>query len=163
MVTTSAPGWTADWLNAWLAAIGVTVLCPEVSLSWSEDGPPHAIFEISGSTPLPDLVAARLPRRDEISGYAIARHADRCAESFDRHVSPRAFVERAELSRRGGDHTLSSTVTDLTVDPSTRAQSIDHSPFDPAAPKGITLHERLLSVTDIISTDTVEQIGASSL
>lgn len=25
-----APGLTADWLNAWLAAIGVTVLVPEV-------------------------------------------------------------------------------------------------------------------------------------
>jgi len=29
----AAPGLTADWLNAWLAAIGVTVLVPQARLS----------------------------------------------------------------------------------------------------------------------------------
>jgi len=48
-----APGLTADWLNAWLAAIGVTVLVPGIRLGWSADPLPVAHFDI----PVGDVVA----------------------------------------------------------------------------------------------------------
>jgi len=55
-----------------------------------------------------------------------------------------AFVQRAAIARALSDFSLGSSVTDLAKDVGTGAPSIEHSPFDPPAPKGVTLWERVV-------------------
>ena len=55
------PGLPADWLNGWLAAIGVTVLVPGTRLCWTDDGVPSAVLETEQPVDLPKVVAEALP------------------------------------------------------------------------------------------------------
>lgn len=148
-----APGLTADWLNGWLAAIGVTVLLPDTLLRWERVEPPVAVFladtEDLGSRIYDALIASR-PR---IAASAIAKHLDGRSD-FPRTVTREAFIDRAELARRDHDGWLGASVTDLAA--GEREEGLRHSPFDPPVPRGITLHERALTCLD-----QVEHGGAS--
>lgn len=138
------PGLTVDWLNAWMAALGICVLVPEVRLRWCDGPVPHACFSLPGEgPPLAELVASALPSEEQLGGLAIAR-ARRGYVELKRTVSLADYADRAGLARRARDLSLSSTLTDLDDTPRS-ADGLPHSPFDPAVPRGVTLWERAVS------------------
>ncbi len=141
MATYVALGWPADWVNAWLAAVGVTVLLDDVALSWTDDPLPVAEFHGDVSE-LPSRLFAALPDDDELGRWAISRrHGDvGIVGEFDRNPSIEVFRERAAWARRTGDFTLQATVTDL--DAAAADGLLAHGRFDPPVPKGITVFER---------------------
>lgn len=130
-----APGLTADWLNAWLAAIGITVLLPDAKLLWTDDPLPKAIFTLpDDSEPLAERVAAALPSPTEIDQLAIA--------GMGRKVWLAEYQMRAAGARATNDSSMSSSVTDLALDKDGLAE---HGPLDPPAPRGETLFTRLVA------------------
>ena len=157
----NAPGLTVDWLNAWLAAIGICVLLPEARLRWTNDAVPSACFRLpDGLGSLAEAVAQRLPSEEALGQLSIARDLAGHSE-LSRKVPLENYRDRAALARRTGDTTLSSTVTDLSSDPK-RAGDLPHSPFDPAVPKGLTLWQRALSCRQAV-TSPGPQVAASLL
>lgn len=121
-----APGLTADWLNAWLAAIGVTVLLPRTHLRWTEDPLPKAIFTSPHDQgPLPDQIAAALPTTHQIATWVISNITGKVN-------SPAAYAQLAAQARAHHDDTLALTVTDLGK-PNDDG-SYPKAPFDPPVP-----------------------------
>ncbi|MCZ7537436.1 MAG: hypothetical protein M5T61_17020 [Acidimicrobiia bacterium] len=144
-----APGLVVDWLNGWLAALGITALLPEVRLSWTGGAVPHAGYLLpADAPPLAELVAAAMPTLDEIDELAIARRRSGCAE-FTRNVSLGVYAERAQIARATGDWSLSATLTDLVTQ--IPRDGLPHSPFDPPVPKGITIWQRLRSCREAVT------------
>lgn len=154
MPTYTAPGLPADWVNGWLAALGVTILVPDCRLSWTNDPTPIARLDHD------DIITALInafPTSDSISDLAIARHHQNAHHEFPRTVPLDAYNERAALAARHGDASLACTVTDLNPG---KTEPISHSPFDPSAPQGITVHQRLTSCRNSI-TDPSNNIPAT--
>lgn len=138
------PGLSADWLNAWLAAIGITVLLPGVRLAWTSDPIPSALlYAPDHLLPLAPALAAAMPTDDDLRGLSISRTEGQDLPEFPRRVDLPAFAVRAQLERRRHDGFLSASVTDL-IDP-LPAEGLPHSPFDPPMPRGVTLWERAVS------------------
>ncbi len=136
------PGLPASWINAWLAAVGATVLNSRLRLNWTEDGTPQAVLSATEEDPL-DLLAESWPRRDAVELMPIARKWPN-TENMGRKVGVSAFASRVAATRRDPHAwTLSSTMTDLDVD---RHGQVAHAPFDPPVPQGRVLHERLLGI-----------------
>lgn len=132
-----APGLPASWLNAWLAALGITVLVPDAKLSWTGGTDPVARLHH------PDVVgalASAIPDESQLQQLAIARTHPQVSEELPRKVTRQEYLARVVLAQTG-DFTLGATLTDLCPDPS---DEIAHGPFDPPVPRGITLHERLV-------------------
>lgn len=134
-----APGLTADWLNGWLAAIGIAVLMDDVKLAWSADAVPHALFEVSSAGFL-ERLAVCLPTEQTLADSTIARSLPETQHVFARNVTIESFRERAAIERSRGGGLLAASVTDLRAkaDPN----SLDHGAFDPGAPRGETLWSR---------------------
>jgi hypothetical protein len=154
-----AAGLTVDWLNSWMAAIGVCVLVPEARLCWTDDPVPTACFALSAQAPqLVELVVAALPSAEGLAQLAIARRRDGYVE-LGRKVSLVQYAGRAALARQTRDMSLSSTVTDLVAD-TQLADDLPHSPFDPPVPRGITLWERAVSCRKEIA-DPVAEVAAT--
>lgn len=130
----------ASWINGWLAAIGVALLLPEVRLHWSDHPIPRAVFDIP--QPLLPALAQAFPTRDEVAALSSARTLPGIDSELPRKVTPAQFATRSNVARRTGDAGLSSTVTDLHA---VENEGCDHSPFDPPAPKGLTIWQRLAS------------------
>lgn len=151
-----AVAWRADWLSAWLAAIGVTRQLPQVKLSWSDDTNPAAVF----TTPAVELLEDALPTNADVVEIVIAReHAD-SAMTFPRNPTLEEFAARAEVARKTGDWSLGSTVSDI-LPP--KRKYFQHSPFDPSVPAGVTLHDRMKSALGETSRDRVADSMAGSL
>lgn len=148
-----ARGLTADWLNAWLAAIGATVIVPDLSLSWTEDPLPAANFTWEGSMSLPERIAHYLPSTSELERLAIARTHSQSSTVFDRNPSPVAFAGRAEVARRNGDYSLGMSLTDLGAKP---GEGYVHSPFDPPAARGTTLWDRVVACRSALTTPVTD-------
>lgn len=147
----AAPGLTVDWLNGWLAAIGVTVLVPNARLRWSSDAVPHAVFAVPDDGPSAvERIAAALPTVDDLASLAIARPGDGGAE-FARKVALDTYRLRAGLARAIRDWSLSSSVTDLVAE--LPPDGLQHSPFDPSAPRGVTLWERVVACRRVIGAE----------
>jgi hypothetical protein len=143
-----APGLTLDWLNGWLAALGVTVLVPDVRLGWTSDVVPSACFTLAqGASSVAEMVGEALPSVDDLGALAIARQRSDGAE-LGRRVGLDTYLDRAALARRSGDTSLSSTLTDLVAE--LPKEGLPHSPFDPPMPKGVTLWERLVACREAI-------------
>jgi hypothetical protein len=139
VIEIAARGWTADWLVGWLAAIGVVQRGVGVKLRWSSDPMPYAIFR----TPNEAAIEATWPSLDELQSIAIARELPGLDyESFDRNPSRGAYAARARMARATGDLSLGATVSDLGV---AASDPLEHSPLDAAAPRGITLGQRVVS------------------
>lgn len=153
-----APGLTGDWLNAWLAAVGITVLLPDVKLAWTDDPIPSAVFSVSDGDPLPTRIASALPSLDELDELVIARQRPDCAYSLGQKADQAAFAERADLARRFGDFALAAIVTDLAVDDVGLPR---HSPFDPGRPRGVTFHEALSASRENLATPVEPTVEAS--
>ncbi len=139
MACAVAPGLPGDWLNGWLAAIGITVLVSEARLSWSGTAIPVAQFDHDGDLSLARMVAENLPPKRSLDSLAIS--------SLKRNVSLSAFRENAGKARGAGDHSLASSVSDLVV---RNDDNLPHGAFDPGAPRGETLHSRLIRCREAI-------------
>ena len=155
MTEVECPGLPADWLNAWLAAIGLLVLEPRLRLSWTQGASPNAVLTTNSGAEDPLMLAARAwPSSERLQAMPIAQHREGLLE-MRRTVPLEVFQQRAELARSHPDSwTLSSTVTDLCVDVAAD-KTVRHAPLDPKGPGTIKwLHHRLLK-----SHSMVEQPG----
>lgn len=152
-----APGLSVDWLNGWMAAIGVCVLLPEARLSWTDDPVPTARFLVPGDTLLPELAAQHLPSEEQLGRLAISRHLDGRLE-LPRTVTLAAYTNRVDIERKTRDASVSSTLTDLVDD--NQLDDLPHSPFDPAAPGGFTLWKRVMLCRQAIK-DPVRDLAAT--
>ncbi len=153
------PGLPASWINAWLAAVGATVLDPRIRLSWTGDVSPRAILSAPERDPVA-LLAESWPHREAVEVMPIARKWPH-TEDLGRKVRVPAFASRVAATRRDPHAwTLSSTMTDLDVN---KQGEVAHAPFDPPAPQGRVLHERLLGILLTPSAErlalTLEGIG----
>lgn len=139
------PGWRASWVNAWLAAVGATVLDGRIRLRWTTDAEPVAVLSSEQADPVAALVEL-WPDAESLSQLPIAEDWQGAA-TLRRKVRVEAFAARAHAAR-SHEHswTLSSTMTDLSVD---EHGEVAHAPFDPPGPGTIKwLHHRLLKVHD---------------
>jgi hypothetical protein len=152
--THSASGLDGGWLNAWLAAVGITVLLPEARLAWSGGGRPHAIIHVP-TDDLPSAIAAALPPADALGALAIAKKLDD-GTTLGQRFSSDAFAARAGRARATGDWTLGVLATDA-VDTGEPV----NSPFNTPAPKGLTLHDRFASCRGALADDASGRIAAS--
>lgn len=155
-----APGLPADWLNAWLAAIGVTVIVPGARLSWSDDARPVASFELVDDDPA-RCIAEHLPTVADVDRLVIAKKLEGTTTVFAREVTLDAFRERAEFARLRKDFSLACSVTDLIAGKRFDPKKLEHSPFDPPAPKGETLHDRLRRCAMEVASDPVGRVRAT--
>jgi hypothetical protein len=159
MTVEEAPGLPADWLNGWLAAVGITVLVPTARLAWSDHVVPHAWFEVPRSVTLAGEILAGLSDPTGLDQFAIARKHQASAIDFERRVSLDAFRDRARLARSERDGTLEMSVTDLAI---SRDGQLEHAPLDPPAPQGRTLHQRFAScVSELQSASSETSIRAT--
>lgn len=129
---TVAPGLPADWLNGWLAAVGVTVLLPDARLAWTGDPTPLARFEVPPGASLAQRIASALPSLRDLDALVIA--------SSGRDVGMAAFRDLSQAARVRRDASLASSVTDLVQAEDGKAA---HGRFDPPTPRGETLFTRL--------------------
>ena len=60
MAEVKCPGLPAFWLNAWLAAVGATVLVPRIRLRWTGDRTPVAVLSSEDGDPV-ELLASSWP------------------------------------------------------------------------------------------------------
>lgn len=148
------PGLPASWVNAWLAAVGATVLCPTLRLRWTVGGTPHAVLCAQTDDPV-EILASSWPGRATLDDIPIRRSWPG-TEDLPRNVPVEAFASRtAALRSHPLSWTISSTITDLHVDDN---GNVAHAPFDPPVPRGYVLHDRLLrlhsspTVTDLRRT-----------
>ncbi len=135
-------GLTADWLNAWLAAVGATVLNDAIRLRWTTDTIPVAVLAVDGDDDPVDALAGSWPDRERLGEMPIANEWSGL-DRMGRKVSLDAFRGRARTARSHADAwTLSSTMTDLHV---YESGEVAHAPLDPPGPGTIKwLHHRLL-------------------
>ena len=143
MAETICPGLPASWINAWLAAVGATVLDSRIALRWTTGRTPAAVLVADDVDPV-EALAASWPDREMLAELPIAEHWH-STPPMPRRVAVEAFKARAHAARgHPFSWTLSSTVTDLSLDAN---REVAHAPFDPSGP-GPTkwLHHRLLKV-----------------
>lgn len=158
MHTLVCPGLPAAWVNAWLAGIGATVLDPRIRLHWTEANTPVAVLTSGESDPL-EALAASWPDAAFLSELPLAEEWNNDG-ALQRKVSIDQFVNRVRKAR-GHPYawTLSSTMTDLSVDAS---GEVAHAPFDPAG-TGPTkwLHHRLAKVHGLVGPAGVDRLRDS--
>ena len=149
-------GLRADWLNGWLAAVGATVLAPTLRLRWTLDGSPRAVLSLEEAEPA-ELLAAAWPRSAALKDLPISRNWGD-TPPVTRKVSVPAFAARVQALRsHPSSWTLSSTMTDLHVE---ATGEVAHAPFDAPAPRGFTLHDRLVKVSGLVEP-SVERLVES--
>lgn len=142
MKEVTCPGLPASWINAWLAAVGTTVLSPKLRLRWTLEGTPQAVLCSQQDDPVA-VLASSWPSRSTIESMPIRRTWPNMKD-LPRNVPVDAFKSRASTVRSDPlSWTLSSTVTDLHVDDK---GNVAHSPFDPPVPRGYVMHDRLLKL-----------------
>ena len=152
------PGLPAAWVNGWLAAVGATVLDPRLRLRWTVQGAPVAVLCSDSADPVDALVAS-WPDRETLDDLPTAGEW-RNACRLERQVTVNDFRERAMQARSAsGSWTLSSTLTDLSVD---RSGKVAHAPFDAAGPGSIKwLHDRVLKVHGQAGAPSPSRLHAS--
>lgn len=129
-----ARGWTADWLNAWLAALGFTWILDLGRLAWTGDHVPRAILTVpDGGASVVEALAAALPSAIDLDRLATAR--------LKQHVGVDDYSRAASVARRTGDRSLGLRVTDLGG--KERDGDLKHNQFDFGAQQGITIWARV--------------------
>ena len=139
--THTCPGLPADWINAWLAAVGTTVLVPGLRLSWPTDALPLAKLDYPGRNPVARLIEA-WPDLEHLNTMPLARERPACEHPLERKIPVTAFAERIRATGHDPNTwTLTSTMTDLAVEKGL----VTHGSFDAAGPGSIKwLHHRLV-------------------
>ena len=156
----TCPGLSASWVNGWLAAVGVTVLDPRIRLHWTAGGAPVAVLSSVELDPVEALVES-WPDEALLRDLPIAENWNDAGE-IRRQVPVNQFVARVRKARgHPFAWTLSSTMTDLSVD---QDGAVTHAPFDPAGP-GTTkwLHHRLLKTHELVGPVCSERLRDSLL
>ena len=154
----TCPGLPASWVNAWLAAVGATVLDPRIRLRWTVEGAPVAVLSSDEIEPV-EALAASWPDAAFLADLPIAESWAGVSE-LRRKVLVGQFVVRVKKARgHPFAWTLSSTMTDLSVD---EHGEVAHAPFDPAGP-GTTkwLHHRLLKIHDLAGPVSADRLRDS--
>ena len=142
-------GLPAEYVNGWLAAVGVTVLVPDLRLSWTTDPAPVAVLTATSGDPV-DLLISRWPTDGRIARLPLANnHPDypplaptADAETFGRRLS--------DARTHADVWTLTAARTDLAEDRKGRAAN---GPFNVGAPGRDTLHDRLRKVHTTVDPD----------
>ncbi len=157
MVETICQGLPADWVNSWLAAVGAIRIDTELRLRWTLDDPPRAVLCADNADPV-ELLASAWPADKDLRELPIAK-TWRDTPPVKRKVSVQDFTTRARSARSDASSwTLSSTMTDLDVN---EKGEVQHAPFDPPAPQGLTLHDRLVKVGREVAEPSVERLVQS--
>lgn len=153
--TLTCPGLPAGWVNAWLAAVGTTVLVSGLRLSWTTDALPVARLNHPDGDPLTQLIRA-WPNSQRLHTMPLAREHTGCEHPLERKVPVAAFAERIRATSQHRDAwTLTSTMTDLAVN----KDFVTHAPFDPSAPGTAKwLHHRLAKAHSCV-TEPSRQIA----
>lgn len=152
------PGLPAEWINGWLAAVGTTVLDPEMRLSWTPDPSPIAVLHHPDKEAVAALTEAwpSSTRLDDMP-LDVDRSGDR---PLKRNPDVEIFRKRVKTASGHQDAwTLTSTLTDLAIGPKGTAS---HGLFDPPVPKGLVLYERLVEVHSRALGDDQELDGRMS-
>jgi hypothetical protein len=102
------------------------------------------------------MLAAALPTVEGLSKGVLARQLE--GQEFPRNPTLEQYAFRAALARSTGDRSLGATVTDLTAEAANR---LDHSPFDPVVPKGLTLFDRVEACALLIGDDSPDAVARS--
>ena len=157
---TKCPGLPADWLNSWLASIGLLVLEPRLRLSWTPERTPVAVLAAEGAADPLALAAQAWPQVGRLNSMPIAEHIKGLPQ-MKRTVPLEVFRRRAEHARGHIDSwTLSSTVTDLCVDVAA-GQTVRHAPLDPKGPGTVKwLHHRLMKAHSAVD-NPLEAVSAT--
>lgn len=156
----TCPGLPASWVNAWLAAIGATVLSPRIRLHWTEGDVPVAVLSSTELEPVEALVES-WPDEAFLRDLPLAENWGGAGE-LGRKVLVDQFVARVRKARsHPHSWALSSTMTDLSVN---QKGEVAHAPFDPAGP-GTTkwLHHRLLRAHELVGPVCGERLRHSLL
>ena len=141
MQAVECPGLPADWLNAWLAAIGLLVLEPRLRLSWTPGPSPVAVLAADGELDPTAIALDAWPTLERLKAMPIARRVAG-SRDLERKVPLDVFCERVEIARSHNDSwALSSSATDLFVNAEGRVKNAE---LDPEAPRGTTLYDRLM-------------------
>lgn len=152
------PGLPADWINAWLAAVGTTVLVPGLRLAWTTDALPIAVLEHSNEKPT-DILAKSWPTNERLRDMPLAdtdlynRYINgKRKEPPQRKVLVDNFIKAVNRARKHQDAwTLTSSMTDLAVQ---KTGEVENGLFDPAAPGSTKwLHHRLMRVYEKVDPD----------
>lgn len=157
-MTTSATkcrGLPADWLNAWLAAIGITAVVPNLRLAWTREPASVAVFHgVEGIEQLAHAVAERLPTEEQISDCSVATQLADSECVVRRNFDVDCYSDRAKAERARRGWQLAASASDLVQLDGPRA-AVPHSPFDPAAP-GTTggVFDRLIKCYRRLPNDT---------
>lgn len=152
MAELACPGLPASWLNAWLAAVGVTVLVPEMRLSWTDGPTPQAVLAVCDDGDPVQALASAWPSPERISHMPVAEHQSGCDDIVP-NLPLQTFQERAQRYRGHVDAwSLSSTYTDLHVDATQPGVVLAaRSRFAPPAPGPVgPIHRRLTRVLGFI-------------
>lgn len=132
MPTTICRGLPANWLNAWLAAVGIAVLIPDVRLSWTTDTAPVAELTHDGPDPLVTVLARAIPTHEQLlaANSALAFPAG-TPKNQTSTISAAQYQQRAGIEREHFSTCLACSVTDLASGDQSKA--LEKSPFTPAA------------------------------
>ena len=121
----TCPGLPASWVNAWLAAVGATVLDRRIRLHWTSGDAPVAVLSSTEFDPVEALVES-WPDETFLRDLPIAENWKDAGE-LRRKVSVDQFAARARAARgHPFSWTLCSTLTDLSVD---QKGEVAHAPF----------------------------------
>ena len=133
-----APAWRANWINGWLAAIGVIVICEDVQLSWTTDPTPTPIFHLADNIRLVEHIASRIPDPKLVTRSA-AQHVAKQNATEDE------YERGAAAARENGDWLWSALFTDLGPKNSRddRSTCFDKSRFYPGMPGTAPISKRL--------------------
>ncbi|MCY4182893.1 MAG: hypothetical protein OXF43_08415 [Gammaproteobacteria bacterium] len=153
----TCPGLPASWVNSWLAAVGATVIDPRIRLRWTGDGN-LAVLSADGLDPVEALTES-WPEERFVSELPISSQWGK-TKNMERKIPVEVFRDRARAARGSPQSwTLSSTVTDLSVD---KNGEVAHAPFDPPGPGTVKwLHHRLQKIHGAVPNPSTERIKDS--
>lgn len=110
------PGLPADWLNAWLAAVGATTMVDGMCLRWSDDPTPVAILSSPSDRPIDGELGEALAAMGDV--LAVSPLAERPGEPrVPQNLERSQFENLADRHRASGlSWHISSLYTDLVRD-----------------------------------------------
>lgn len=155
MAERSCPGLPADWLNAWLAAVGATVLVPDMTLRWSDDPVPLAVLAMPDDLDPVESIEGALPGGGVLSALPIARDLDG-HRPLNWEPDVITWTDRAAAARSStAGWMLTALYTDLAWSARERTHVIERGEFSTPAPQGRTMHDRLERMTGLVSSGMV--------
>lgn len=145
-----APGLPANWINGWLAAIGVTVLLEDVTLHWTDDVVPHAVIGTTNHQDLASAIVSALPEPEELANSEVAYELPGY-EPFAGQPTLSSYIQRSQLERSNHHSCVASYATDL-VELKVKGDDIviTKSAFNVAAQGRNYLHNRALTCLNLV-------------